>query len=512
MKKYNLIFALISLNLGLAFGQNITMTNGAVFGKESLLHKWVVVDKNDKDISIIENLAPYLNSAYYLKKLDRNTLQTISEKPIASMGYPDYIGRLGGNIIAIDRTLGSQKEKFKVDYCKYSLEGELVGNKSIVPGFEDRLDPADGFNDRTFQYLKKEDKKLAFVYYTKNSATTELLEYCIFDEKINVIKSGKISIPSKFKSTIMHQIITDWQDNFYITLSEGDLKPLEYKTMYLVHANIASSKVTFKPIEFGNAKIWNTNFKTMDDNRVIGFGLYSDEDKSKGLSAKGAISMSYSPNVGELKVNDKVKLPVDIVSKLENEKAAKNDKGIGDSYITREYVEDKTNNGFIIGLEKFFGYSEIGRFTFNFNFIQELLLCFLDKDLKITGFYAHKRKPFKPTPDYINQPMYKVFFNGNVKCIVAADDRFETNSISLPKDLFGTSVLKFSKDNALLSDVNFPYEQDNKKRIFYHHPTTAVSLSDNEVLYYADLYNKAEASNPLRPKEIQIKYVKMSFK
>lgn len=512
MKKYNLIFALISLNFCLAFGQNISMTNGAVFGKESLLHKWVLVDKNDKVITIIENLAPYAQSDFYLKKLDRNTLQTISEKPLASMDYgPSYIGRLGENIITIDVRNMYKTKRLDILYRKHGLDGELIGEPNAVPTFVNR-NILDSYNDRTFQYLQKDDKKLAFVYYTKNSATTELLEYCIFDENINVIKSGKISIPSKFESPVMHQIVTDWQDNFYITLSDGDLKPLEYKTMYFVHANISSSKVTCKPIEFGNAKIWNTNFKTTDDNRVIGFGLYSDEDKTKGLSAKGAISMSYSPSVGELKVNGKVKLPADIVAKLENEKAAKNDKGIGDSYITREYIEDKTNNGFIIGLERSYGLTvrENG-FTDGYSFVQQLLLCFLDKDLKITGFYAHPRKPFPPTPEFRYNPMYKVYFNGNVKCIVAADDRFETNSISLPKGVFGTSVLKFSKDNVLLSEVNFPYEQDNKKRFFYHHPTTSFSLSDNEVLYNADLY-KDRFSNRLRPKEIQIKYVKMSFK
>ena len=122
MKKYNLIFALISLNFCLAFGQNISMTNGAVFGKESLLHKWVLVDKNDKVITIIENLAPYAQSDFYLKKLDRNTLQTISEKPLASMDYgPSYIGRLGENIITIDVRNMYKTKRLDILYRKHKL-------------------------------------------------------------------------------------------------------------------------------------------------------------------------------------------------------------------------------------------------------------------------------------------------------------------------------------------------------------------------------------------------------
>lgn len=503
------------------FAQEVSIVASPMLESENLLYDWNVVDKNEKEITLIEYRAIYpgFPVQFYLKKLNSNTLQVISEKMIFKFDNNSYKKWVKVGDMLVFFFTRFEKPNNTLCYKKFDLKGIEIGEGTISEVI--KPNSKTGFIDAEYYFLQKNSESLSVFVHNKESETQESMFFNFFDSKLNTTKTGKVKMPSKYNKRKIEQLFTDYENDVYFLESDEEIDvnkfqiTYHYKPVYFVHTNLTTSKTVFNPLEFELNKVWSAKFGLTSKNEIIGFGLYSDEDKTKELTARGAMSFKYDPMAGKLEIKDKKLLPFEVVETMEDTKTAKKGKGIWNEILTRDIIEDKTNNGYMVGVEKYYTYKmNDGSFWNEYFRVSELLICFIDQDLKINSFYPHKRASYPPATNtpLRTQPLYRVFFSGEKKCILADDDRYASNTTIEPKGAKGASVLVFSKDNALLSRKTIPFHQDEKKNIYYQHSPSAIKLSDNEWFYYSDFYKKDDATNYLRPKEIEKKFLKISFK
>lgn len=521
------IVTLFLFSLSVCFAQEFKITSGSEIAKEQLVNDWKLVDKNENEISVVEyrSLYPPKVREIYLRKLNRKTMSNISDKQLFTFTWSDRVyyhsaHRLGESLVVFYTKY--EDKVVKLLYRKFGLDGTPIGSEGSIPSatFPASVPNMADHITTMYRFLQTDKSKLSLYVALSENDKSETFNYWLFDDQLKIKKNGKLTTPLQYKRTSYTPYFSDGYDNFYTVQNDASLIYNEYAVSYFIHINTSTSKVIVNPMELGDAKIWQAQFSVLPSNDIVGFGLYSDEPNMKRSSAKAAISFKYNYTLGKFEVLDKQKLPADIIEKLAGANAVKKDKGVGHEYFARTIVQDKTNGGYIVGLENISGtmsfYNGVdrnlgeGAFSESKTLIGNLLLCFMDKNFKINSFYAHKRNPFVPVGSFRFVSFFSLYFNGDKKSILATNDRYELNSASVPNDKYGASALTFSKENNLVSNKNIPYEMVDKKRFFYLNQTSAVPISENEVFFYSDRFED-QNSNVLVPKQVAKKYVKLAF-
>jgi hypothetical protein len=527
MYKLLKIATLSVFSLSACFSQEFKITSGSEIAKEQLVNDWELVDENENEISVVEyrSLFPPRVREVYLRKLNRKTMSNISDKQLFTFTWSDRVyyhsaHRLGESLVVFYTKY--EDKVVKLLYRKFGLDGTPIGSEGSIPSatFPASVPNMADHITTMYRFLQTDKSKLSLYVALSENDKSETFNYWLFDDQLKIKKNGKLTTPLQYKRTSYTPYFSDGYDNFYTVQNDASLIYNEYAVSYFIHINTSTSKVIVNPMELGDAKIWQAQFSVLPSNDIVGFGLYSYEPNMKRSSAKAAISFKYNYTLGKFEVLDKQKLPADIIEKLAGANAVKKDKGIGHEYVARNILQDKTNDGYVIGLENisytksFYNGTDrnLGESAYSESntLIGNILLCFMDKNFKINSFYAHNRNQFIPKGNFNFVSFFSFYTNGDKKCILATNDRYELNAVSGPNFKYGASALIFSKENKLISNENLPYEMVDKRRFFYLNQTNSVPIATNEVFFYSDRFEE-KYSNVLVPKQVAKKYVKLTF-
>lgn len=498
-----------------AFSQQVNAVWGPDLSDEYFLKDWKIVDKNETDITIVEERALNFfqkDRQYYLKKCGRKTLDVKSEKLLfTTLDIKDYYYHSAnriGNDMAIFFIKLSEKP-YQLYYKLYSLTGEAKGGFVKVPGMGldqvNNIDPESSFSIQT-EY----PDKIAFMITKFKSERNYELVWSIFTGNINTVTSGNSAFSVSIENPVLRQMSTDFNSSVILVLGEDVDLDETYTSETLVSVNISSKKSVTQKIEFPGLKIWYSKFLLFPGkDEVMGVGIYSDENLAKKLSGRGVVSMKLNKTTGTLNKVDQSAFSPEVVEVMAGKAQAKKNKGVGNKVKVRSVTSDPATGGFMAGIEKgySFGVKSDGFLETGYQ-LDNALFCLIDPQFKITSLSPQERTSMFVEGRNFNKPHYTILKKGKVKCILLGQDRFEYKPLSSDPPSLKTLPLLYFNEKNIVERKEFELARDKKKRVYYAHTFKPLFLAENEVLLFADAY-KDKFTNPYRTKGLSKKYVIM---
>lgn len=330
MNNIFIAFLFLAINFSV-FGQVSVVEWGSLQKTNSLLID--MIPKGDAAFFTLRISGGGIFSSYRMEQYDNLQLiknVRIKTNTASGMGNLECLTFFGGKLRML---ISDGDRENKVLYMQeYGDDMTAIGPADELASYS-----LQRFNSRpNYTVIKSQNNKFLSVIYEipGRKEANDVFGYKIFDENMNIIEKGEITVPFEGALSSVEQHHITNKGSYFITLSEyekGKMKIFSYFKEFHIYS-VKGDEMVEHPLNLKRSRLSNLSITSNDDEVISINGTYGLIDGGNAAGVNGIISVKYDAKTDKILSDSYVPFSVNLITENWSDRQ-------------KEKLEKRTNKG-----------------------------------------------------------------------------------------------------------------------------------------------------------------------